>query len=92
MAEKWEEERQHKFELELARAEGAYDALPESLRESHELIRTLQHQISDLTIQMNAPGPRWREHGWGFFFGVIASLVATAVFPRLVTAINSILR
>lgn len=87
MAEKWEEDRQHKMEVEFARAEGAYEALPASLLESHELIRTLQHQVSELIAQLKAPGPKWRERVWGFGFGVVASLVATAVWPRLVTAV-----
>lgn len=87
MAEKWEEDRQHKMELEFARTEGAYQALPESLLASHELIRTLQHQISELIAQLNAPGPKWHERAWGFGFGVVASLVATAVWPRLVAAV-----
>lgn len=87
MAEKWEEDRQHKMELELARAEGAHDALPKSLLESHQLIRTLQHQIAELTTQIKAPGPKWRERVWGFGFGVVASLIATGVWPRLVVAI-----
>ncbi|MBP8278248.1 MAG: hypothetical protein KAX55_15290 [Propionivibrio sp.] len=87
IAEKWEEDRQHKMELEFARAEGAHEALPESLIESHELIRTLQRQISELIAQLKAPGPKWRERVWGFGFGVVASLVATAVWPRLVAAV-----
>ena len=87
MAEKWEEDRQHKMEVKFARAEGAYEALPASLLESHELIRTLQHQVSELIAQLKAPGPKWRERVWGFGFGVVASLVATAVWPRLVAAV-----
>lgn len=87
MAEKWEEDRQHKMELEFARAEGAHDALPESLLESHELIRTLQRQVAELIAQVKAPGPKWRERVWGFGFGVAASLVATAVWPRLAVAL-----
>ena len=87
MAEKWEEDRQHKMELEVARAEGAHEALPESLLKSHELIRALQSQVSELIAQVKAPGPRWRERVWGFGFGVVASLVATAVWPRLVSAV-----
>ncbi len=87
MAEKWEEHRQHKMEVEFARAEGVHEALPESLLASHELIRTLQHQISELIALLNAPGPKWRERVWGFGFGVAASLVATAVWPRLVAAV-----
>jgi hypothetical protein len=87
MAEKWEEDRQHKMELKFARAEGAHEALPESLLESHELIRMLQRQISELIDQVKAPGPKWRERVWGFGFGVVASLVATAVWPRLVAAV-----
>ena len=48
MAEKWEEDRRHKMEVEFARAEGAHEALPESLRESHELIRkrSIKHALS----------------------------------------------
>ena len=87
MAEKWEDDRQHKMEVEFARAEGAYEALPASLLESHELIRKLQHQLSELIAQLKAPGPKWRERVWGFGFGVVASLVATAVWPRLVAAV-----
>lgn len=87
MAEMWEEDRQHKMELEFARAEGAHEALPESLLESHELIRTLQRQVSELIVQIKAPGPKWRERVWGFGFGVVASLVATAAWPRLVLAL-----
>ena len=87
MAEKWEEDRQHKMEVEFARAEGAHEALPESLLESHELIRTLQRQVSELIVQIKAPGPKWRERVWGFGFGVVASLVATAAWPRLVLAL-----
>lgn len=87
MAEKWEEDRQHKMELEFARAEGAHEALPKSLLESHELIRTLQSQVSELIAQVKAPGPRWRERVWAFGFGVVASLVATAVWPQIVSAV-----
>ncbi len=87
MAEMWEEDRQHKMELEFARAEGAHEALPESLLESHELIRTLQRQVSELIVQVKAPGPKWRERVWGFGFGVVASLVATAAWARLVVAL-----
>jgi uncharacterized coiled-coil protein SlyX len=87
MAEKWEEDRQRTMEVELARAEGAFEALPASLLESHELIRTLQLQVSELIAQFKAPGPKWQERVWGFGFGVVASLVATAVWPRLVVAI-----
>ena len=83
MAEKWEEDRQHEMELKFARAE----ALPESLLESHELIRALQSQVSELITQVKAPGPKWRERVWGFGFGVVASLVASAVWPRLVSAV-----
>lgn len=87
MAEKWEEDRQHKIEVEFARAEGAHDALPESLLESHELIRMLQCQVAELIVYIKAPGPKWRERAWGFGFGVVASLVAAAIWPRLVMAI-----
>lgn len=87
MAEMWEEDRQHKIELEIARAEGAHEALPESLLESHELIRTLQRQVSELIVQIKAPAPIWRERVWGFGFGVVTSLVATAAWPRLVLAL-----
>jgi hypothetical protein len=87
MAEKWEEDRRHKMEVEFARAEGAHEALPESLRESHELIRALQRQVAELIVQIKAPGPKWQERMWGFGFGVAASLVATAVWPRLVVAL-----
>lgn len=87
IAEMWEEDRQHKMEVEFARAEGAYEALPESLLESHELIRALQRQMSELIAQVKDPGPKWRERVWGFGFGVAASLVATAVWPRLVSAL-----
>ena len=87
MAEKWEEDRQHKMEVEFARAEGAHEALPESLLKSHELIRTLQGQVSELMVKIQAPGPKWQERAWGFGFGVVASLVATAVWPRLVAAL-----
>jgi hypothetical protein len=91
MAEKWEEDRQHKMEVDFAYAEGAHDALPDSLLESHELIRTLQHQIAELIAQIKAPGPKWKERVWAFGFGVIASLVATAVWPKLIAAIPFLL-
>lgn len=87
MAEKWEEDRQHKLEVDFARAEGAHEALPESLLESHELIRALQRQVAELIAQIKAPGPKWRERVWGFSFGVAASLVATAVWPRVLVAL-----
>lgn len=87
MAEQWEEDRQHKMEVEFARAEGAHEALPESLLESHELIRVLQRQVAELIAQIKAPGPKWRERVWGFGFGVAASLVATAVWARLVVVL-----
>ncbi len=87
MVEKWEEDRRHKTEVEFVRAEGAYEALPESLPESHELIRNLQRQVSELIAQVSAPGPKRQERVWGFGFGVAASLVATAVWPRLVSAL-----
>lgn len=87
MAEKWEEDKQHKLEVEFARAEGAHDALPESLLENHELIRTLQRRVAELIAQIKAPGPKWQERMWGFGFGVAASLVATAAWPRLVVAL-----
>ncbi|MBU1891399.1 MAG: hypothetical protein KKE21_00665 [Gammaproteobacteria bacterium] len=89
MAEKWEEDRQHKMEVEFARAEGAHEALPESRLESHELIRALHRQVAELIAQIKAPGPKWRERVWGFGFGVAAaSLVATAVWPRLIVALQ----
>lgn len=87
MAEKWEEDRQHKIELEFARAEGAHEALPESLVESHELIRVLQRQVSELIAHVKAPSTQWRERLWGFGFGVVGSLIATAVWPQLVGAV-----
>lgn len=87
MAEKWEEDRQHKMELDLGRAEGAHDALPESLLESHGLIRILRREMAELIMQLKAPGPKWKERMWGFGFGVVASLVATAVWPRLIVAL-----
>ena len=87
MAEKCEENRQHEMELEFVRAESAHEALPDSLLESHELIRTLQRQILELIAQLKAPGPKWRERVWGFGFGVVASLVATAAWPRLVALV-----
>jgi uncharacterized coiled-coil protein SlyX len=87
MAEKWEEDRHHKMEVEIAYAEGTRDALPDSLLESHDLIRTLQHQIAELITQIKAPGPKWQERVWGFGFGVMASLVAAAVWPKLIAAI-----
>ena len=87
MAEKWEEDRLHKIEVDFARAEGAYDALPESLRESHELIRALQQQVSELITHIRAPGPKWRERAWGFCFGMVASLFASAIWTRIVITI-----
>ena len=62
------------MEVEFARAEGAHEAVPESLLESHELIRTLQRQVSELIAQVKAPSPKWLERVWGFGFGVVASL------------------
>lgn len=75
------------MELEVAHAEGAAEALPKSLLESNPLIRTLQRQISELIAQTKVSDPKWRERIWGFAFGVVASLVATAIWPRLVAAI-----
>lgn len=83
MAEKWEDDRQLNRELKFARAEVAYESLPESLIESHELIRSLQRQNAELTAQVKAPGPKWRQRLLGFGFGAVASLVATVVWPRL---------
>lgn len=87
MAEKWQEDTQHKMEVEFARAEDAHEALPESLLESHQLILALQSQVAELIAQINAPGPKWKERVWGFGFGLAASLVATAVWPRIVEAV-----
>jgi len=88
MAEKWEEDRQHRIELEFARAEGALEALPESLVESHELIRSLQRQVSELIAHGKARGPKWQERMWAFFFGILASLFATVVWTRLADALS----
>jgi uncharacterized coiled-coil protein SlyX len=91
MAEKWEEERQHQLELTVARAEAAHEALPESLLLSHEMIRALQHQVAELVTRLSASGPRWRERLWGFGFGILASLVASAAWPNL-TKLSSFLQ
>ena len=83
MKEEVERDRQHQTDLKWARAEAAHDALPQSLSESHEMIRSLQEQVLVIVRQMNAAGPKWKERLYGFGFGVIASLVATAVWPKL---------
>jgi hypothetical protein len=87
MKEIWEQERQHKMEVEFAYSEGTHDALPESLLESHELIRRLQHTVDGMVAQAKAPGPKWRERLWAFSFGVFASLIATGLWPRLILAL-----
>lgn len=90
MKERWEENRQHESELDWARAEAVYDALPQSVTESHKMIRDLQKQVAALFAHLNAAGPKWRERLYGFGFGIISSLVATAVWPKLVSAIPSL--
>jgi hypothetical protein len=82
MAEDFEREREHQVELEWARIEAAHDALPETLKESHQLIVALQTQVSDLVRQSNAAGPKWVERLYGFGFGIVASLVASAAWQK----------
>jgi hypothetical protein len=91
MAEQWEEKRQKDFEVAFARAEGVHEALPETLLESHQLIRGLQQQVDVLDRCLRAPWSKLRERLWGFAFGVLASLVATAIWPNLL-ALASLLR
>lgn len=92
MKELWEIEQRHKTELAFVRAEAAYEAVPQTLREGHDMIRQLQHVVLTLSRRAEESGSYWEERMWGFGFGVLASLIASALWQGLSGHLNVLVR
>jgi hypothetical protein len=57
--EQWEI--QHRHELAFVRAEAAYEAVPDAMRESHAKLSYLQLAVGELTRRATATESKWQE-------------------------------
>lgn len=83
MADLAYEREQIEQEIAIARMEAAYEAVPESLTESLEIIRVLRTQLGTLSAKfeiVNSVEEKKKERYIGFAFGVAASLVAALIW------------
>jgi hypothetical protein len=83
MSELAYEREQIEQEIAIARMEAEHEAIPNSLAESNEMIKTLRSQLSSLATSFeaaNSPKARNKERALGFGLGVLASLLAALVW------------
>jgi hypothetical protein len=83
MAELAYERQQIEQEIAIARMEAEHDALPQSFAESLEINRSLRAQLGALAASFesaNSSTARNKERALGFVLGVVASLVAAALW------------
>ncbi len=71
------------WNIDAARAEGAYYAVPDTLSESLEINKHLKDRLTILTAAFDAsrsPRVLYRERIVGFAFGIGASLTAAVIW------------